>query len=134
MNAIDEDTGKGFTDEELRYQLLTILIGGVDTSANTLSFACFLAALNKDIQEKLKIEADQQAFKTSSKGIEILSHLPYTSMFINEVVRLYPPVPIFGRTALEEDFWGKYKIPKGMLVITSPYVIHRNPEYWNRSK
>tara|TARA_Y100001954_G_scaffold39551_1_gene39511 strand:+ start:617 stop:1972 length:1356 start_codon:yes stop_codon:yes gene_type:complete len=130
MNAIDEDSGKGFTDEELRYQLLTILIGGVDTSANTLSFAWFLAASNRDIQEKLKIEA-QKAFKKGLKDIEILSHLPYTSMFINEVVRLYPPVPIFGRTALKEDSWGKYKIPKGMLVITSPYVIHRNPTYWN---
>ena len=51
-------------------------------------------------------------------------------MFIKEVVRLYPPVPIFGRTALEDDSWEEYKIPKGTLVITSPYVIHRNPKYW----
>lgn len=129
MNAKDEETGKGFTDRELRYQLLTILIGGVDTSANTLSFAWHLAASNKDIQEKLKVEADH-AFEKCPPNIEMLSHLPYTSMFINEVVRLYPPVPIFGRTALEEDTWGKYKIPKGMLVITSPYVIHRNEKYW----
>ena len=129
MNAKDEETGKGFTDRELRYQLLTILIGGVDTSANTLSFAWYLAASNKDVQQKLKMEADH-AFEKCSPSIEMLSHLPYTTMFINEVVRLYPPVPIFGRTALEEDTWGKYTIPKGMLVITSPYVIHRNEKYW----
>ena len=129
MNAVDDDTGKGFTDEELRYQLLTILIGGVDTSANTLSFAWFLAASNNDIQQKLSEEA-KQAFEKAPNSIEVLSHLPYTTMFINEVVRLYPPVPIFGRTALEEDTWNGFKIPKGMLVITSPYVIHRNKKYW----
>ena len=130
MNACDEDTGKGFTDRELIYQLLSILLGGVDTSANTLSFAWFLAATNEKLQEKLREEA-QLAFKKCSPNIEMLSNLPYTSMFINEVVRLYPPVPIFGRTALEEDSWEGYKIPKGTLIITSPYVIHRNSKFWN---
>ena len=88
-----------------------------------------IVASNPEIQKKLKEEA-VHAFKVSESNMDLLTNLPYTSMFIDEVIRLYPPVPIFGRTALEDDQWKGYKIPKGMLIITSPYVVHRNPKYW----
>lgn len=130
MGAKDEDTGSMFSDEELRYQLLSVLLGGVDTSANTLAFAWYLLAKLPDIAEKVRKEAEI-AFSKNESGIQILNDLDYTKRFISEVLRLYPPVPIFGRTALNEDEWNGFKIPKGMLVITSPFVIHRNPKYWS---
>ena len=129
MNAKDEETGSSFTDEELRYQLLTVLMGGVDTSANTLAFAFHQLAKYPEEVEKLRKEANE-AFDEKGVSFEALEKLDYTKMFVNEVFRLFPPVPIFGRVALEEDEWSGFKIPKGMLLITSPFVVQRNPEYW----
>ncbi|MDC0256000.1 cytochrome P450 [Bacteriovoracales bacterium] len=126
MNAKDEETGSSFTDEELRYQLLTVLMGGVDTSANTLAFAFHQLAKYPEEVEKIRKEANEAFVE---KGVSF-EKLDYTKMFVNEVFRLFPPVPIFGRVALEEDEWSGFKIPKGMLLITSPFVVQRNPEYW----
>jgi cytochrome P450 len=86
-------------------------------------------AKRPDLAEKIRKEADI-AFSKNEPGIQTLNDLDYTKRFISEVLRLYPPVPIFGRSALSDDEWNGFKIPKGMLVITSPFVIHRNPKYW----
>jgi cytochrome P450 len=50
---------------------------------------------------------------------------------VQEALRLYPPVWIFERDALEEDTAGPYRIPKGSIVGVCPFVLHRNPRYWD---
>jgi enediyne biosynthesis protein E7 len=49
-----------------------------------------------------------------------------------ETLRLYPSAWGFARSALEPDTFGPYTIPKGGLVIMSPYVMHRSPRLWDR--
>jgi cytochrome P450 len=51
-------------------------------------------------------------------------------MVLAEAMRLYPPAWILGRRALEEYEVGGYKIPRGALVILSPYVMHRDPRFY----
>ena len=46
-------------------------------------------------------------------------------------MRLYPPVPSLSRTALRDDVAGKCVIPKGALVVISPYLLHRHRTLWN---
>jgi len=129
MEARDEETGEGFSDEELRYQLLTLLVGGFDTSANVLSFSLFSLADNPDVLAKVREEADR-VFGQGLPAAEHLNQLEYTTRVLAESMRLYPPVWLFGRNALEDDTIGGYRIPKGSLVMVPPFVAHRHPEYW----
>ena len=45
-------------------------------------------------------------------------------------MRLYPPAWCFEREALEDDEVGGYAIPGGTTIAVCPYVLHRNPSYW----
>ena len=45
-------------------------------------------------------------------------------------MRLYPPVWSIGRSAVEEDVIGGYRIPKGSLIFMSPALTQRDPRFW----
>jgi cytochrome P450 len=51
-------------------------------------------------------------------------------MVFQEAMRLYPPAWIISRKALDDDEIDGYRIPKGALVVTSPYVTQRMPDLW----
>jgi enediyne biosynthesis protein E7 len=47
-------------------------------------------------------------------------------------LRLSPPAWAVPRWCLEEDEVAGYRIPAGVGVMISPYVIHRHPDHWER--
>ena len=62
--------------------------------------------------------------------VEDLPKLKYTSMVFQEAMRLFPPVWAFEREALEDDVVAGYAVARGSLITISPYVLHRNPAFW----
>jgi cytochrome P450 len=56
--------------------------------------------------------------------------LAVTRAVVEEAMRLYPPVASLSRLALENDRAGGRAIPKGALVVVSPYVLHRHKRLW----
>jgi cytochrome P450 len=63
--------------------------------------------------------------------VDQLAQLPYTSMVLQEALRLYPPAWILSRKALADDELGDFFIPQGSMVIISPYATHRHPAFWD---
>jgi cytochrome P450 len=61
---------------------------------------------------------------------EDLRRLSYTSMVVEEAIRLYPPVWILTREAVEDDVIDGYPIQGGTDVLISPYTLHRNATFW----
>lgn len=59
-----------------------------------------------------------------------LPRLAYTEQVIKESMRLYPPVWIISRCAINADQIGGYEIPPRTLIFASPYVTHRLPRLW----
>ncbi|MCA9956915.1 MAG: cytochrome P450, partial [Anaerolineales bacterium] len=57
--------------------------------------------------------------------------LTYTTMVIEESMRLYPPAYAIARWGNAEDEVGGYYVPKDAVVTMSPYVTHRHPEFWD---
>ncbi|HLY26183.1 MAG TPA: cytochrome P450 [Aggregatilineales bacterium] len=53
-------------------------------------------------------------------------------MVIKEALRLYPPSWTIGRQAVEDVQIGEYVIPRGSLVFASPYVMQRDPHYFDQ--
>jgi cytochrome P450 len=51
-------------------------------------------------------------------------------MVVDETLRLYPPVFVTNRQALNDDTVCGFAIPAGALVSVSPYSIQRDPQYW----
>jgi len=112
-----------------REELTTLLLAGHETTASTLSWAFHLLDGHPWVARRMRAEASA-VLGTRPPGYDDLRRLPYTTMVVEEVMRLYPPVWILPRTAQADDEVGGYRIPAGSDVVVSPYIMHRNPRYW----
>lgn len=113
----------------LRDELVTLLLAGHETTASTLSWAFYLADAHPDVWQRLHEEA-VEVFSGAPLGYEDLHRFSYTSMVLEEVMRLYPPVWILPRLAQHEDEIGGYHVPAGADVLVCPYLLHRHPGFW----
>jgi cytochrome P450 len=60
-----------------------------------------------------------------------LPALKYTASTIEETLRLYPPVWLFGRRAIADDVISGFHIPAGGALFLCPYLAHRDPRFWD---
>ena len=115
--------------QRLRDELITLLLAGHDTTASTLGWALYLIDKNPHVWERMHAEA-VEAFSGGELVYEDLHRLTYTTMVLEEVMRLYPPVWLLPRSAVAEDEIGGYRVPAGADVLICPYTMHRHPAFW----
>jgi cytochrome P450 len=129
LQACDEETGQPLSNRMIRDQVLTFLFAGHETTANTLLWTIFLLARNPETYDRLQAEI-VDTLQDRPPIYEDLKRLPYTQQVVKEALRLYPPAYAFGRTTLRSLQLGDYQVPKGMVILTAPYIMHRNPDYF----
>lgn len=130
MSARDEDTGAAMSDMQLRDEVMTLLLAGHETTANTLTFALWQLAEHPAHARTLRAEA-RAALAGRAPTLADLPALPYTRMVIDETLRLYPPVWAVGRQTLAADTVRGYTLPPNQPISISPYVTHRHPAFWD---
>lgn len=130
MAARDETTGEGMTDLHLRDEVMTALIAGHETVASALAWTWYLLAEHPEAEAKLHEEL-ARVLGGRRPTPDDLAQLPYTQAVFEEALRLYPPAWIITRKALADDEIAGHRIPAGSLVVTSPYVTHRLPQFWD---
>ncbi|RDD39448.1 Cytochrome P450 3A5 [Trichoplax sp. H2] len=124
------DKGK-LTDEEIVAQVFFLMVGGYQTTANTLMFALHSIATNSNVQEKSYNEI-QAKYDNNNCHIDydFVLELPYLKMVLEETTRMYPPV-IFPDRGVKEDITiNGLLIPKKVMIGFPTYAIHHNPDYW----
>ena len=114
---------------QLRDELVTILLAGHETTASTLSWTWYEIDRQPAIAERMRAEA-REVLGEGLPTYADLHRLTYTTMVIQETMRLHPPVWILPRRALAADRVGGYDIPAGADVLICPYTLHRHPEFW----
>jgi cytochrome P450 len=129
MDVQDEDTGEKMSDKQLRDEIMTIFLAGHETTANALTWGLYLLSQNPEVEKKYFEEIDR-VLGNRTPSLEDLRNLPYLTQIIHEILRLYPPAWILGRTALEDDIIEGQKIKKGNNIIISPYQMHRSKDFW----
>ncbi|GHO47045.1 cytochrome P450 [Ktedonospora formicarum] len=129
LASVDEETGEGLSDQELRDEIQTIFIAGHETSANALSWVWYLLSQHPDVEAKLHEEVDR-VLGGRVPTMEDLSKLVYTRMVIDETMRLYPTVWQLMRRTINDDVIDGYYIPAGSIVFWSNYELHRHPAIW----
>jgi len=129
MNATDK-SGQGFSDDELLDELVTLIVAGYETSAGTLNWAWFLIARHPEAEASLLAEARTMLFDTAKVDQQVLADMTYTQQLLEETLRLYPPVWLFSRRAIEDDSLTDYDVASGTDIYLSPYILHRTGQYW----
>jgi len=127
--ARDPETGEGFNRAQLRDEVATMILAGHETTAVTLFWACYLAALYPDHAARMAEEADAVDLSPDGAAASV-RQLPYTRAFIDETLRLYPPAFLIVREALAPDEVAGRKIAAGTVVSMSPWVLHRHRKLW----
>jgi cytochrome P450 len=129
LHAKDEESGETMDDQQLRDEMITLLIAGFETSANALTWGIWELFKNPEVVVKLREELNSKADFENMEFSELFS-LPYTNMVINECLRMYPPAWSISRNALDEDNLNGFEIKKGNQLMFHIYAIQRNEEYW----
>jgi cytochrome P450 len=129
MEARDEDTGEGMSDQQLRDELLTIYVAGHETSGYTLAWAMYNLCKHPEAYQKAKAEV-KAVMADGKLDMEKFKNLTYLKHVIDETLRLYPTAYILSRESKGEDIINDVLIPADYVILFSVYYLHRNPKYW----
>jgi cytochrome P450 len=127
---VRDEAGEGFSDKEVRDQLMTLMFAGHDTSTSTLTFMMYELARRPDVIERLQEEQDR-VLGGETPDLETLERgMPYLDMVLDEVLRLYPPAWIGPRRAVREFEFNGHTVPKGAYLNYCSWASHRIPEFF----
>jgi len=123
--ARDPETGQGFSREQLRDQVATMILAGHETTAVTLFWAMYLLSLDQEEQGRVADEVGDEPITPDT-----LPRLVRTRAVIDETLRLYPPAFVLVRAALGPDRLPGFDVKRGLIVMIAPWVLHRHRRLW----
>ncbi|WP_250285957.1 cytochrome P450, partial [Frankia sp. CiP1_Cm_nod2] len=124
--ARDEETRHRLSDEEVYDQIMTLLIGGTETTGNTMAWAFHILAEHPEVEARLHAELDE-VLGGRPPTFEDLPRLDYTWRVLHETLRMYPPAWLLTRTTSRDTELAGQRLARGTIVMFSPYMMGRNP-------
>jgi cytochrome P450 len=113
---VRDENGEGLTDEELRDQLVTLLLAGHETTATALAWA---------FHELARDPAQQAAAIRAADG----GDEKYLEAVTKEAMRLHPVISEVARKLTKDVEIGGYRIPAGFTVMPSIGLVHSDDEH-----
>jgi cytochrome P450 len=123
-----DDAGHGFSDVEVRDQLMHLLFGGHDTSSSTIAFLMYELAHHPDVVARIVDEQERVLAGQAPTTDQLLKELPYLDMVMAETLRLYPPVWFGPRKSVSAFEFGGHRIPVDTHIIHCSWASHRLPD------
>jgi cytochrome P450 len=129
IGATDPETGHSLSDLDICNDLIAFMVAGHDTTATTLAFALWALGQHPEMQNKV-------AQEVIAVGDHDLTHddvprLGYTVQVLREALRLCPPVPVAGRTAMRDIAVDGYRAQAGSMVLVGVFGMQRDPALWD---
>jgi cytochrome P450 len=122
LEARDED-GRGITDEELRDELMTLLLAGHETTANSLAWT---------VERMLHGRGGPQAYTQLRNMVRDndADADAYVEATINEGMRVRPVIPFIVRMARPSWRLGEFVLPERTPVAMSIVALHHRPDVY----
>ncbi len=119
------------SDDLIRDQILTMLIAGHDTSTAMLAWALHLLSEHPDAMAQARAEVDLTVGRSEAITLDHVNQLDYLDTVIKETLRLYPPIHVGNRFAIQDTEIAGYELHAGTRVMASIYLSHRDERYWD---
>ena len=116
LQARHED-GSPMSDEELRDELMTLLLAGHETTATSLAWAIERLVRHPDALDRLVTEAQEG-------GTE------YAEAVCKETLRMRPVLPIVARLLKRDVEIGGRLLPEGVIVAPNIYLVHHREDVY----
>jgi cytochrome P450/NADPH-cytochrome P450 reductase len=129
LTESDPKTGARLSDENIRYQVLTFLVAGHETTAGLLAFTLHQLAMNPSVLEKVRAEVEAvigDGVPTRAQELK----LSYVMRTLSEALRLWPTVPVLTLAPLADEEIAGFQVPAGRPINVLVSAIHRDPDVW----
>ncbi|MFD3997603.1 cytochrome P450 [Streptomyces sp. NPDC058548] len=126
LDARDQDSGQPMSDEQLRDEIVTLILTGTETTATTLAWLFHELDHHPEVDERLAAELTE-VLGDRPVRFEDLARLPYTGQVLKETLRLHTPNWLLTRRATREFRLGRHRIPAGAELLFSLTALHRDP-------
>jgi cytochrome P450 len=128
-HGLDARDDENLSDNEIIDQALSFYVAGTETTATTLAWALCLLGQHPAVQQSVHAEVDavlagRPATYADLPGLEL------TGRVVTETLRLRPPGWWLNRVATTDTTLGEYTVPKGTVVVYSPYLIQHRPDLY----
>jgi len=129
IKATDQEDQSTMTNQQLRDEVVNILIAGHETTSNALSWMFHQLLKYPDVYKKVTEEI-RSKIQAETPTFEELASLIYTQAVFQESMRLFPPFWRISRRATEATKVKGFDIPAGTNVIASIFTIQRSKDHW----
>ncbi|MBW4608943.1 MAG: cytochrome P450 [Hassallia sp. WJT32-NPBG1] len=127
MSAKDEQ-GNSMTDQELRDEMMTLLLAGHETTASAMAWGLYWIHHLPQVREKLLQELDTLGESPNPMSI---ARLPYLSAVCNETLRITPvAINTFAREVQEPVELLGHRLEPGTLVVGCIYLLHQREDLY----
>ncbi len=117
MLVAADEPGSGIDDVQVAGNVLTMLLAGEDTTANTLAWLIDLLWHHPASLARAQAEVRRVVAKPAEATLEELAQLDFVEACCHETMRLKPVAPIIGLQALRDSVVGDVRLPAGGVVI-----------------
>jgi cytochrome P450 len=117
MIAARDNQGSGLSDDDVSGNVLTMLLAGEDTTANTLAWMIYLLGRHPEALRRARDEVRGVLRPGALPTQDELTSLAYVDACMNETMRLKPVAPIIVQQAARETMLAGIRVPKGQLVL-----------------
>ncbi|MDO9021823.1 MAG: cytochrome P450 [Deltaproteobacteria bacterium] len=124
LGVRDED-GRGLDDQDLRDQLVTLLVAGHETTATALAWTLRWVLALPDVRDRLLSEL-HAAQRSGPLTPERIAKLEYLDGTVREALRLQPVIPLVGRVLQQPMRFAGYDLPAGVALAPSVHLVHQN--------
>lgn len=131
LTLVDEESGEGMTDQQMRDEAVTIFLAGYETTSVALTWALPLLLHHPECLQKLQSEIDT-VLGGQPVTFERAGQLHYSRMVLQEVLRRRPPAAWLPRTVVADDEIDGYRLPAGTMVVLPIYMYHHHPAFWEQ--
>jgi cytochrome P450 len=118
LEARDE-AGRPLTDEELRDELVTLLLAGHETTASSLAWTFERLTRAPSAYDRLR-----ELTRSGSEG----DAAAYVAATLHEAMRVRPVVPIISRRVYRPWRLGSYVVAAGTQVAVNIIALHHRPD------
>ncbi len=130
--AADPETGETLDDLNIRYQVLTFLIAGHETTSGLLTFAFMEMLKSPAVLAQAYAEVDRVLPGDTRPAYEHLAHFKVIERIVKETQRLWPTAPVFSvGPAKDEIIGGKWRMRKDRPINVYAPGLHRHPAAWD---
>ncbi|MGH1335979.1 MAG: bifunctional cytochrome P450/NADPH--P450 reductase [Aureispira sp.] len=130
LSSKDPITGEGLSDENIRYQMITFLIAGHETTSGLLSFTLYYLCKHPEVLAKAEEEV-KRVLGNKKPEVGHINKLSYLDQILKETLRLKPTAPVFGIEPLEDTvIGGQYAVKKGETILVLIPELHKDPTIW----